>query len=284
MITSSINTDPIIYHKNEHKTKLLVPTLKAYDNGFLGEGCFGEVFIHRENQSLAVKKSWHDLSKEYEVACYLDHRCLVAVKQLFIKRYPGNRKLSKLVMERIIGERMDSERFSDKKLSEENIERLCDDVKDTMQYLFNCKVSWNDMKVENLFLTEDGHLKICDYGMWIREENVSVRMEMLFMGAIDLLGSILRSSVSQRRCFNQLPDILLPDEFLDQILMPEGEDQSAQEDSSVIRKSKDIKLLTEAVAKKLLEKSEDQQLKLIGNYVDYVKAKCFELFQVRENL
>ncbi len=278
MNITSISSDPIKYTKNEIKTNLLVPTMKASKGGFLGEGCFGSVFIHGKDQNLVVKKSYHDLSKEYEVARYLDHPCLAGVKQLFIKLYPniGNQMQFKLVMERIIGNNLDDYfLFSDKKLSNQDVKVLCEDAKDTIQYLFKQKVYWADLKVDNLFITTNGHLKLCDYGYWKKEENPSIRTMQLFLGAMKLLEVIIKSScmgIGNSR--GMIYDTLLPCEFLDQIqISSKREDESARGRSVYEQHI----FLRETTIEKLVKKNEDEQLKCLEDYVDSVKAKFLEL-------
>jgi serine/threonine protein kinase len=184
----------IIYKKGERKTRDLIPTVKEEDGGLLGKGSFGKVYIHRKNPKLVVKKSQSDLCEEFEFG-QLCHSCLTKASQLFIKLYPDGGKKFKMVMERIEGTSIWAVLCSNApRLSPVTINQLLQDMKETIVYLFCKKIAWDDVRSDHMYVTPNGHLKICDMGLWYKEQNTLNRTEKLFYIALDMIKLILESS------------------------------------------------------------------------------------------
>ncbi|MEI6789583.1 MAG: hypothetical protein WCK42_00180 [Myxococcaceae bacterium] len=84
---------PIKYRKFEQKTgELGISTDKIP----LGKGESGTVYTHKQDPSLAVKKSGYDMSDEFEIGATLDHPSFVKSKALYVKKKADGSSLSKI--------------------------------------------------------------------------------------------------------------------------------------------------------------------------------------------
>jgi serine/threonine protein kinase len=162
-ITSSLKELPKIteYKKGETKTSDLVPTTKV----LLGRGAFGDVFIHRNNPDLVVKKTRTSQISDFTIAKRLDHPNIVKIHQLFVKCYPQGPKKYKLVMDRIYGEHLCKSYGA--KLPPETILGLMRQAKDCCLYLYDQGIHWADMHGENTYYDKIAQkLIVADFGFW----------------------------------------------------------------------------------------------------------------------
>lgn len=107
----------------------------------------------------------------------MDHPVLAKSKKLEEKQ-KGNGKITfKMHMERIEGQSI-----YDVKLSKEQAITLLQEAKSCCLYLINENIIWKDVNDGNIFFTNEGHLKICDFGFWRKIEKQSSLSGISMMG------------------------------------------------------------------------------------------------------
>lgn len=189
LATELLFPKPIEYKKGERKTQDIVPTAEK-----LGEGASGRVYIHAEDNTLAVKKSQWNIEKEYGIGLTLDHPFLVKHHQLFIKKDPSGKMKYLMVMDRIAGHSIQTIRNEGKKISYLQLLSLLPQFKECCLYLYNQNIVWDDVNNGNIFITEDNHLKICDFGRWSRENDPIQKTTSLLIRAKNIVGLLLSYS------------------------------------------------------------------------------------------
>lgn len=211
--------EPKPYTKDDIRTKDLIPTKKE-----LGKGTYGTVYEHGKQASLAVKKTYlqveyqnkkvFSIEEEFKLGSQLDHPHLVKIHDLYIKKYLDGRKDKyKLVMDKIEGKTINSYAESGEKLSDETVKKLLQQLQNCCLYLFNKGIAWNDTNPDNIFITkEKNDLMLCDYGMWLMEENPQTRTLWLLYGAKTIVSYILNSSSKELT-----ESISLPEELYDKV-------------------------------------------------------------------
>jgi hypothetical protein len=268
-----INTPVREYKKGQIKTADLIPTIKGEE---LGKGKSAVVFAHRNDPNLVVKKAYSstqkDFEKEYDFASQLKHPNIVDTKGLFIKVYDNGTKKYKFLLEKIEGKEITNYYRSAPKLSNEIVLQLFADAKQVVRYLAQNNFYWGDVNNGNIFVTPDGHLKLCDFDYWGTEENSQQRSKTLLLGTMELLGWVIKSSNCRLRGTDRAREnkILFPQEFFEE---PCSEIQIL----STVPNCYDNFAWMKSIIKKLAKMNEEQQIKYIENYVDAVQTKFQEL-------
>lgn len=258
------SSDAIItYVKGETPTAQLVPTNK----NTIGTGAFGGVHIHREDKNLVVKKSHHNITREFELGHKLDHPCIAKSQQLYIKQYtPGVNGTYKLVMDKIEGTNIHQQ-----KLPSDKISSLLKETKDTVKYLFEQNIYWQDVNATNIFVTQDGHLKICDLGFWGEEQKTSILTKKLLLGAMELSRWILTASeifenVQGENRTQILGEIFKPKEFFGSKVPTQNNIYSLADREGLYNKEPWMKFLQSKINKM----KPNQQLTFLQKYMDCV--------------
>lgn len=144
----------------------------------IGEGAFAEVRIgvHQttgerfavkilDRSGLPKEEFERDVKKEIKIMKYLRHPSIVSIHSVLVtdsKMY--------LVMELVTGGELYDEIVNKKRIDERTSRKYFQQLVDAMVYCHKRGVVHRDLKPENLLLTEDGNLKITDFGMsWMKE-------------------------------------------------------------------------------------------------------------------
>ncbi len=180
----------------------------------IGSGDMGSVREDKNNPKLVVKVAWNgyiqSLINEYNIGNYVNHPNMV--KFIDYKQYGTQ---AHLIMERVQGERV----YPAKNPLERNqLLGVLTEASLLMGHLFDKGVVWADVNDGNVF-TENGHLKLIDFGTWYREEDLSKLALGLLVGGIEIVnwlikGSFIRQSEPNRAEEDQ---ILFPRTFFDSI-------------------------------------------------------------------
>ena len=200
--TRNINDVPIQYYqkKSQHKTDQTKKTPKV----FLGKGLYGSVTVDKDDTGIAVKKSEKNISRDFLIGAQLDHPNIVKMKGLYIKEQNptedgGTYKILKykVFMEKLEGKtfyRIGEEGF----LDQNGISKLLEETKSIMIHLFEKKISWLDIHSNNILLTPDKSLKICDLGSW-KEETSNIELtKHLLVGAMEVVPTIIQASTKYK--------------------------------------------------------------------------------------
>lgn len=211
---ATLQIQPIVYTQGITKTKDIIPAKKER----LGKGHSSQVFEHRYNESLVIKKSGHSLEKEYEIGLFLDHPHLVKMRRLYLKQYPTKTKY-KLVIDKIHGQTISRYYRGSKKLSNEIVNKLFSQVLDCCLYLFKQKVGWADVNDGNIYvLDKENNLMLADFDKWRVIEDSKLRAWQLLLGSMEIVGWIVRSSsqLAVNNHFQLESEILFPQEFFEE--------------------------------------------------------------------
>jgi len=141
----------------------------------IGHGSFGAVYYARDEISkevVAIKKmsfsgflfkesaeKWQDITRELIVLSNLNHRNTIQFKGCYLKD-----NTAWLVMEYCLGSTSDIVEVHKKPLREEEISAICTDALSGLEYLHNFKYIHRDVKAGNILLTENGTVKLADFG------------------------------------------------------------------------------------------------------------------------
>src|SRR5262249_14873938 len=208
----------------------------------LGKGAMGKgVYVYEDDPNVAVKKSHpsqrqsfgRDIyKKEYEMGKRMDHPVLAKTYDMKSKEKNGMIK-HKLMIEKIEGVNIYKSH-----LTKEQAIKLIEDAKSCCLYLLQQRIIWKDVNDGNIFITPEGHLKICDFGLWIdHKESMAERVGLspefekqhdlkkppigveLLGGAVEVVGWILHGAgISPGN--TQRGDILFPKAFFGDIQDP----------------------------------------------------------------
>lgn len=252
-----------LYKKGEVRTADLIPTAKS----LIGKGTRGKVHLHRHDHNLVVKKTREDLKKEFSLGYQLNHPCIAKSKKLFIKHYRHGSPKYKMIMERIEGVSVSQHQ----KLPPSQITSLFQEAQKTMIYLFEQSVFWGDVSENNIFITNDGHLKICDLGYWKKEKNTSLLTKNLLLGAMELSRWILTASQSLENLSTKdqvqwLARIFKPQEFFGDQIPPQNKILSLGAFSDVYRDE----LWMKSLMAKINQLQPDGQIQFLQKYMDCV--------------
>lgn len=141
----------------------------------IGHGSFGAVYYARDENTkeiVAIKKmsfsgfmfkdsaeKWQDITRELIVLSNLNHRNTIQFKGCYLKEHTAW-----LVMEYCLGSTSDIVEVHKKPLREEEIAAICNDALSGLEYLHSFKYIHRDVKAGNILLTEDGTVKLADFG------------------------------------------------------------------------------------------------------------------------
>lgn len=138
----------------------------------IGHGSFGAVYYARNvctKEIVAIKKmsytgkqsteKWQDIIKEIRFLRQLKHRNTIDYKGCYLKEHTAW-----LVMEYCLGSASDIIEVHKKPLKEEEIGAICQDVVCGLEYLHSLGKIHRDVKAGNILLTENGTVKLADFG------------------------------------------------------------------------------------------------------------------------
>lgn len=141
----------------------------------IGHGSFGAVYYARDEISkevVAIKKmsfsgflfkesaeKWQDITRELVVLSNLNHRNTIQFRGCYLKD-----NTAWLVMEYCLGSTSDIVEVHKKPLREEEISAICTDALSGLEYLHSFKYIHRDVKAGNILLTENGTVKLADFG------------------------------------------------------------------------------------------------------------------------
>lgn len=141
----------------------------------IGHGSFGAVYFARDENTkevVAIKKmsfsgfrfkdsaeKWQDITRELIVLSNLSHRNTIQFKGCYLKEHTAW-----LVMEYCLGSTSDIVEVHKKPLKEQEIAAICKDALSGLEYLHSFKYIHRDVKAGNILLTEDGTVKLADFG------------------------------------------------------------------------------------------------------------------------
>lgn len=141
----------------------------------IGHGSFGAVYYARDEitkEVVAIKKmsfsgflfkdsaeKWQDITRELIVLSNLNHRNTIQFKGCYLKEHTAW-----LVMEYCLGSTSDIVEVHKKPLREEEIAAICTDALSGLEYLHSFRYIHRDVKAGNILLTENGTVKLADFG------------------------------------------------------------------------------------------------------------------------
>lgn len=138
----------------------------------IGHGSFGAVYYARcllTQEIVAIKKmsylgkqsleKWQDILKEIRFLRQLKHPNTIEHKGCYLRDHTAW-----LVMEYCLGSASDIIEVHKSALREEEIAAICDGVLNGLSYLHNLGRIHRDVKAGNILLTENGTVKLADFG------------------------------------------------------------------------------------------------------------------------
>lgn len=138
----------------------------------IGHGSFGAVYYARNsktNEVVAIKKmsysgkqsseKWQDIVKEVKFLKLCNHKNTISYKGCHLKDHTAW-----LVMEYCVGSASDILEVHKKPLREVEIAAICQDALQGLRYLHGNGRIHRDVKAGNVLLTEDGTVKLADFG------------------------------------------------------------------------------------------------------------------------
>lgn len=138
----------------------------------IGHGSFGAVYYARNvttKEVVAIKKmsftgkqsteKWQDIVKEVRFLRQLKHKNTIDYKGCYLKEHTAW-----LVMEYCLGSASDIIEVHKKPLREEEISAICKDALQGLEYLHSLGRIHRDVKAGNILLTENGTVKLADFG------------------------------------------------------------------------------------------------------------------------
>ncbi|XP_059382883.1 serine/threonine-protein kinase 10-like [Carassius carassius] len=139
--------------------------------GELGDGAFGKVYKaqNKETSALAAAKvietkseeELEDYMVEIDILASCDHQYIVKLLDAFFY----DNKLS-IMIEFCPGGAVDATMLElDRGLEEPQIQVICKQMLEALQYLHSMKIIHRDLKAGNVLLTLDGDIKLADFGV-----------------------------------------------------------------------------------------------------------------------
>ncbi|XP_033748866.1 serine/threonine-protein kinase TAO1-like isoform X8 [Pecten maximus] len=138
----------------------------------IGHGSFGAVYFARNivnKEIVAIKKmsyngkqateKWQDIIKEVRFLRQLKHRHVIDYKGCYLREHTAW-----LVMEYCLGSASDIVEVHKKPLKEIEIAAICHDALEGLAYLHTQGKIHRDIKAGNILLTENGTVKLADFG------------------------------------------------------------------------------------------------------------------------
>ncbi|CAH1801950.1 unnamed protein product [Owenia fusiformis] len=138
----------------------------------IGHGSFGAVYYAKNTATkevVAIKKmsysgkqsqeKWQDIIKEVKFLRQLKHKHTIDYKNCYLRE-----STAWLVMEYCLGSASDIIEVHKKPLQEAEISAICKDALEGLTYLHSLNKIHRDVKAGNILLTEDGTVKLADFG------------------------------------------------------------------------------------------------------------------------
>lgn len=139
----------------------------------IGHGSFGAVYYARvaasHREVVAIKKmsftgkqsaeKWQDIIKEVKFLVNLKHKNCIEYKGCYLKE-----QTAWLVMEYCLGSASDIVEVHKSPLREDEIAAICNDALCGLSYLHSMHRIHRDVKAGNILLTENGTVKLADFG------------------------------------------------------------------------------------------------------------------------
>lgn len=255
-----------------------------------GKGAQG-VYDAESNQAIKVERSAVAYTKrfiqEYRIGAKLDHPNLAKSKSLHLIPSESNSSSEftfanmYLVMEKIEGTTISSSMKEAEKHSEQIILNALDAAKNCCLYLFDENIAWKDVNDQNIFITNDNQLKICDYGAWSLEPDSKKRALKLLLGSMEATSWLLRTSaIGTAEYNNKSSELKYPKEFFQQDIglkniytaLLNFDSNNPNTPYRVVEEHPWVIPL-----QKKLEHMNDQEIKdFLADYFDQVKAKLRE--------
>lgn len=205
--TRNVGDAPIQYYqtKSVNKTDQTKKTPKV----FLGKGLYGSVTVDKDDPGVAVKKSKDNISRDFLIGTQLDHPNIVKMKGLYIKEQNPEEGPYKILKYKVLMERLEGNTFYriDEGLDQNEIMKLLEEAKSIMLHLFEKKISWVDIHSNNILLTPDKSLKICDLGPWKEETNNVDLTKHLLVGAMEVVATIIGVSTKYKKAHEKLENL-----------------------------------------------------------------------------
>lgn len=152
---------------NKHDPEKIFEDLRE-----IGHGSFGAVYYARctlTKEIVAIKKmsyvgrqsmeKWQDILKEIRFLRQLSHPNTIEYKGCYLRE-----NTAWLVMEYCVGSASDIIEVHKRPLREEEISAICDGVLQGLSYLHSLGRIHRDIKAGNILLTEQGVVKLADFG------------------------------------------------------------------------------------------------------------------------
>ncbi|XP_031553888.1 serine/threonine-protein kinase TAO2-like [Actinia tenebrosa] len=152
---------------DEHDPEKLYADLRE-----IGHGSFGAVYYGRNvktQEVVAIKRmsysgkqsqeKWNDIVKEVKFLKQCNHRNTISYLACHLKDHTAW-----LVMEYCLGSASDILEVHKKPLKELEIAAICADAIEGLKYLHSHERIHRDVKAGNILLTEDGTVKLADFG------------------------------------------------------------------------------------------------------------------------
>ncbi|XP_060561301.1 serine/threonine-protein kinase TAO1-like [Ruditapes philippinarum] len=138
----------------------------------IGHGSFGAVYFAKNTATreiVAIKKmsysgkqsaeKWQDIIKEVKFLRQLKHKHIIDYKGCYLREHTAW-----LVMEYCLGSASDIIEVHKKALKEVEIAQICHDALQGLVYLHSQNKIHRDVKAGNILLTENGTVKLADFG------------------------------------------------------------------------------------------------------------------------
>ncbi len=279
-----LELDVINYIKGETRTRDLKISTK--NQKIYGKGAYGEVRGIKQKQEQVLKKTNQKdaLRNEFEIAKKIgDHPNFVRIDKLYIKKYPNGRTQEKLLMEKIEGHELTQYCLCEKLSSEEIISYL-NTLKDCCVYLFKRGIYWRDLNAGNLMVLKDrSGIKLIDFGYWGEVENSELRAKVLFLGSLEIVGWMLKSSFMRKTSIDREKElgVQYPLKFFEKEVTPPYQTYSLFRVDSYANAD-----WMQLFCEKIKNGSDKEIIKILENYFDCVitKIKSTQKYSIRSLL
>nr|XP_019944974.1 PREDICTED: RAC-gamma serine/threonine-protein kinase [Paralichthys olivaceus] len=191
----------------QHKRK----TMSDFDYlKLLGKGTFGKVILVREKASgkyyaMKILKKEVIIAKDEVAHTLTESRVLKNTRHPFLTslKYSFQTK-DRLcfVMEYVNGGELFFHLSRERVFSEERTRFYGAEIVSALDYLHSAKIVYRDLKLENLMLDKDGHIKITDFGL-CKEGITDAATMKTFCGTPEYLAPELFFHLSRERVFSE---------------------------------------------------------------------------------
>jgi hypothetical protein len=195
------------YTTNTVNIKKLIPI-----GNYIGGGEWGSVNKHGTNSEWVVKTG-KNLFREYRISKLLgDNTSFVKLHRLYVNETDNNEDHI-IVMDYVRGKTLMTIITSKSHIDITLTQDLLVQLTSIVGYLFEKKVSFDDVNAGNIILTEENKLVLIDFGTWSQENDGSKRGEALLKESMQIMESILWSGGLQTK---ERAELLHPKDFFTQ--------------------------------------------------------------------